>query len=68
MSGKKQCNIVYLLFERQAVLLLKALAFADQVALLREDGGRRGHFVRGAALAAAAAHRPHFLLITADAV
>lgn len=59
---------MYLLFERQAIFLLKALAFADQVALLCEDGGCRGHSVRGAALAAAAPHRPHFLLITADAV
>lgn len=59
---------MYLLFERQAVLLLKALALADQVALLGEDGGSRGHFVRGAALAAAAPHRPHLLLVAADAV
>lgn len=59
---------VYLLLERQVVFLLEALALADQVALLSEDGGSRGHFVRGAALAAAAPHRPHLLLVAADAV
>lgn len=59
---------VYLLLERQVVFLLEALALADQVALLSEDGGSRGQFVRGAALAAAAPHRPHLLLVAANAV
>ncbi len=58
----------YLLLQRHAILLLKAFALADQAALLSEDGGSRGHFVGGAALAAAATHRPHLLLITAYAV
>lgn len=60
----------HLLLERHAVLLLKPFALADQVALLCEDGGGGGHFVGDAALAAAAAapHRPHLLLIAANAV
>ena len=61
----------HLLLERHAVLLLKPFALADQVALLCEDRGGGGHFVGAAALtaaAAAASHRPHLLLIAANAV
>ena len=58
----------YLLLQRHPVLLLKAFALADQVALLGEDGGGGGRFVGGAALAAAAAQSPHLLLVAADAV
>ena len=58
----------YLLLKRHAILLLKAFALADQVTLLGEDGGGHGHFVGGATLAAAAPHRPHLLLVAADAV
>lgn len=58
----------YLLLERQAILLLKAFALAEQVALLCEDGGGGGHLVGGAALAATAPHSPHLLLVTANAV
>lgn len=58
----------YLLLQRHAIFLLKALALADQVALLGEDGGSRGHLVRGAVLAAGAAQGAHLLLVAADAV
>lgn len=58
----------YLLLQCHAILLLKAFALADQVALLCEDRGSSGHLVGGAALTAAAPHRPHLLLVTADTV
>lgn len=57
-----------LLLKCHVILLLKAFALADQVALLCEDGSGGGHFIRGGALTAAAPHRPHLLLVTANAV
>lgn len=60
--------ITHLLLQSHAVLLLKAFALADQVALLGEDGGGRGRFLRRAALASAAPQSPHLLLVAADAV
>lgn len=67
-SSQNNPHIGYLLLQSHAILLLKALALADQVALLGEDGGGSGRFVGGAAFAATAPQSPHLLLVTADAV